>query len=595
MKHHYTICPHCGCGCGLYLVDQDGQISGTTASQGHYFGHGQLCARGWTSHQLLRSDKRLWPWIGEPGKTGKTDWPTALRTTAEMLDRVRKSFGPQSIGLVGSPRLTSEDAWALRSLAEDVLGTPHFDSGARLEWVPLALRQSGRYKDLDQADLIIVFGADLLEDNPILGARVMSRAKPQEDRPYVSPDIYHVIPAPPADLYYIGSRPGDMARVAAGWLKILPGCEWRLAFALLKILIEANQSRVDPQGASGIKKTLQEFSLAELLKGSGAEVNEVEDLAVKISSAKHPLLIFGRSLCQARNSGATFAALADISLFWDGKLKVLQAPVAANDWGVGNILSTGSGLSYMEMIPALEEGRLRCLVLVGEDPLRSLPGSQRVKKALEKAEALIVLDCYDGNLCLEIARAGLPLALSLENSGTLHNAEGQGQEIVPVVQSKSAKSFREIAGAWAEILGGRLQAEGRREMAEIGRYLPLAVPGETGGAGMILELGTAYPHLYGDDLQTFNSPHLWREFSGNYVELHPDDIASLGIRSGWRAKIVSEAGQMEAVVRTNPSLLKGTAFMPIHFGGNMLAPFAYDENLKTPMLRGIPAKVEKIS
>lgn len=593
MKHHYSICPHCGCGCGLYIVEQDGLISGTTASQGHYFGHGQLCARGWTSHQLLRSDKRLQPQVGEPGKASKVDWPTALKSSAELLGRIKKNFGPQSIGLVGSARLTSEDAWALRSLAEDVLGTPHFDSSARLEWIPRTMPQPGKYRDLDQADLIIVFGADLLEDNPILGARIVSRAKPKEERPYVSPDIYHQIPTPPAELYYIGSRPGDLNRVARDRLKIYPGAEWRFAFALLKVLAEAHQSRVDPQGLSGIRKTLQDLSLSGLVNGSGAEVSQIEMLAARILEAKHPLLVFGRSLCQARNSGAAFSALADIALFLDGKLRVLQAPCAANDWGTASILCTGSGLSYLEMIAAVEEGRLKCLVLVGEDPLRSLPGSDRVRKALAKAEALIVVDAFSDNLCLSQARACLPLKLSLENSGTLSNAEGQAQEITPAVQSDKARSFREIAGAWAEILGGRIKTEGRQKTSEMEKFLPLAVPQKPAAEGMILELGTAYPHLYGDDLLTFNSPHLVREFAGAYVELHPDDIASLSLRSGWRAGIVSEAGRLEALVISNPMLLKGTAYMPVHFGGNLLAPLAYDEMLKTPILRAIPIKVEK--
>ncbi|MDI6739718.1 MAG: molybdopterin dinucleotide binding domain-containing protein, partial [Candidatus Edwardsbacteria bacterium] len=93
---------------------------------------------------------------------------------------------------------------------------------------------------------------------------------------------------------------------------------------------------------------------------------------------------------------------------------------------------------------------------------------------------------------------------------------------------------------------------------------------------------------------TMNTGHLAREFTGGYVELNPEDIARLGVRAGWKVKIASAAGSLQAPVKSNEAVTKGTAFMPIHFGGNALAPFAYNDKLKTPILRGIPVKIEKI-
>ena len=111
--------------------------------------------------------------------------------------------------------------------------------------------------------------------------------------------------------------------------------------------------------------------------------------------------------------------------------------------------------------------------------------------------------------------------------------------------------------------------------------------------GYWLELGTAYPHLYGDDQLTFNSYHLTREFAGGFVELHPEDIKELGVRAGWKVKVTSAAGSLVATARANPDLIKKTAFMPAHFGGNLLAPAKPNHQLKTPQLRGIAVKIEK--
>ena len=147
----------------------------------------------------------------------------------------------------------------------------------------------------------------------------------------------------------------------------------------------------------------------------------------------------------------------------------------------------------------------------------------------------------------------------------------------------------------AEAMGGKIEIRKKLPETEVVKLDPFkAIEIDSEILPFNLELGSVYPHLYGDEGQTFNSYHLAREFTGGYIELHPEDIADLGLRSGWKAKVISDAGSMVAVIRANPNIYKKTAFMPVHFGGNILAPFQYDAKLKTPVFKGIPIKIEKI-
>jgi predicted molibdopterin-dependent oxidoreductase YjgC len=109
MKQTFTICPHCGCGCGLYLVQQDGRTGGVTASQEHYFSAGQLCARGWTAYQLLWSPLRIkTPLYKKNGGLAPIGYDKGLEAAAKKLRSIKEKHGPQSIGVIASSRLTVE-------------------------------------------------------------------------------------------------------------------------------------------------------------------------------------------------------------------------------------------------------------------------------------------------------------------------------------------------------------------------------------------------------------------------------------------------------------------------------------------------------
>jgi predicted molibdopterin-dependent oxidoreductase YjgC len=596
MKHNYSICPHCGCGCGLYLVDQDGEKGGVTASQNHYLGKGQLCSRGWTSYQLLTSDKR----ISEPSvRNGQgltaVSWDKALETAAKKLKAVKDKHGDNSIGVIVSGRLTNQEAGAVKVFAQSVLETQNYDSSARLCMIPVAFPNQADTKKIDTADIVLVIGANLLEDNPILGQRILSRCKPENDRPYVSPDLTHVVPESPARLIILDSQKNQLSKHASLFLWSRPGREGHVLTALLKQLIEKhNAQSTDPEFRK-LKENLSKLSPGQLIDGSGVNHVDLETAAREISSAKNPILIFGKNLLHQPEAFEAWTALSDISILLKDRLSVLPITNGANDYGTGRILNSPDGLSYMEIIEAAGKKRIRGLVLIGEDPLKVLPGKTAVEKALGQLEALIIIDSYP-NDCNAMAEAVLPWKLSFEKTGSFYNLDGKKQDFATINDSGNGKRDLEvILMSLTEVIGGRMETNDKLPETETVKLDPFKVIEiESEALPFNLELGSVYPHLYGDDGQTFNTYHLARESTGGYIELHPEDIADLGLRSGWKAKVVSETGSVVTVIKANPNIYKKTAFMPIHFGGNVLAPFQYDAKLKTPVLKGIPIRIEKI-
>jgi formate dehydrogenase alpha subunit len=95
-------------------------------------------------------------------------------------------------------------------------------------------------------------------------------------------------------------------------------------------------------------------------------------------------------------------------------------------------ISPDPGLNLVRMIEAAEKGSLKALYIMGENPLRALPESSRVKKALAKLEFLVVQDILN-NETTQVADIVLPGAAISEKQGSITNLEGRIQTFQPVV------------------------------------------------------------------------------------------------------------------------------------------------------------------
>ncbi|MCU0608009.1 MAG: molybdopterin-dependent oxidoreductase, partial [Candidatus Edwardsbacteria bacterium] len=322
---------------------------------------------------------------------------------------------------------------------------------------------------------------------------------------------------------------------------------------------------------------------------------QLESVAAQLAAARCPVMIAGRDLLQTAGADAGCGALADIALLLADRLSVLVAAAGANDHAALRVLNSPDGMTYLEMADALRRKKLKALVLAGEDPLRSLPGGTALEQAFAGAEFILAIDAFPGP-AQRHAAVVLPLALPAEKSGRFSAMDGGEQAFTAALRpSGQSRPLNEILHDLAGRFRARLAPAAAMPRAPVATWHPLrsfAIPKQS--PQMVLELGGVYPSLPGGENLVGNTYHLAREFSGNYVELNPEDIAALGVRSGWKVKVVTAAAALEAPVRANGAVPKGTAFMPVHFGGLALAPFPGGTGLGRPELRGIPVTIGKI-
>ncbi len=132
-KTTLTICPYCGCGCGMYLETVDGKLAATYPSKTSPVNRGKLCVKGWNVHEFVQSPRRLTkPMIRKDGELTEVSWDEALDFTASRLKEIAQESGPDSVAFFASAKVTNEENYLLQKFARAGVGTNNVDHCARL-------------------------------------------------------------------------------------------------------------------------------------------------------------------------------------------------------------------------------------------------------------------------------------------------------------------------------------------------------------------------------------------------------------------------------------------------------------------------------
>ena len=86
IEHIPTVCPYCGCGCGIYLVVKDGNIVGMEPWKDHPVCEGKNCQKGRNAHTFSTSDQRLQrPLMNKNGGLQEATWNEVFGVIADKL------------------------------------------------------------------------------------------------------------------------------------------------------------------------------------------------------------------------------------------------------------------------------------------------------------------------------------------------------------------------------------------------------------------------------------------------------------------------------------------------------------------------------
>jgi predicted molibdopterin-dependent oxidoreductase YjgC len=289
-------------------------------------------------------------------------------------------------------------------------------------------------------------------------------------------------------------------------------------------------------------------------------------------------------------------------------------------------LSPDPGLSVARMMMEAEKGNLKALYVMGENPVRALPGSSRVKEAMKNLEFLVVQDILETETT-PFADVVLPGGAFSEKGGSFTNMEGRIQSFEPAIPLPGeAKPDWEIL----ELLGKKMGSTDQyRSIQHIRFEIASLVPGymdvaRSQGTAWVREtsrsslfsfspysptpfespdkdypykaiLGSLRCHL-GSGTRTAYSARIREYALEGDVEMSLEDGRSLGIQEGETVTIASPYGAIRRRIVLTMGIGPGLVYVPRAVHGNdaiSLAPFVIPGEADMPGTNVVPVKIER--
>ena len=190
MTHVGTICTHCADGCKTTLGTRNDRIIRGN-NRDHSGINGEfLCVKGRYAFDFYDHPDRLQaPLVRVNGKLEEVSWSKALDVVAQKFNQTLADQG--SFGIIGSNHTTNEENFYLQKFGREVLRTNHIDHHRTGDVVTLLDALSGRsaklgtVADLYSSKAVLVLGADLALEHPLLSYQIRANYRHHQARVYV--------------------------------------------------------------------------------------------------------------------------------------------------------------------------------------------------------------------------------------------------------------------------------------------------------------------------------------------------------------------------------------------------------------------------
>ena len=703
-----TTCTYCGVGCLLDLNIKDDKVIRVTSNEAAPVNGMHLCVKGRYGYDFIHHTDRLvkprvrrylieggkkkhksngWDWV-------ETSWDTALDLSARKLAEINKQSSQSRIGILTSAKCLNEENYLMNKLARQVLGTNNIDHCARLCHSSTVVGLSTSFGSgamsnsmddvAENAATFFVIGSNTTEQHPVFGSRLRQAVVRRGAKLLV------------ADPRRIDLT--DFAKPSYGGMHLQhkPGTDIALLNGLMHIILNKGWEDKEfiaarTEGYDEYAVVLQQYSPEYVSGITGVPIDQLYQAAEILGLNKPTAVIWAMGITQHIVGVRNVMTLANLQMLlgnmgipgggvtplrgqnnvqgacdMGGLPNVYPGYQNVSDkgtrlkfetaWGVS--LPGEVGLSLTEMIPACEDGRIRALYILGENPVMSDPNTHHIRQCLEKCELLVLQEIFPSETS-EYADILLPGVSFAEKTGTFTNTErriqmcrkaieplGDSREDWKIISelanriinignrpinetrhshwnykntSEIMEEISDLTQLYAGVSHARLEAGERLQWPVKGPEHQgtriLHVESFTRGKGrfvpvehippaelpddeypMLLSTGRVLYHWHGGEM-TRRAKGLLAVYDSALVEINPGDADWLRIADGTKLRVTSRRGNIEAEAWITDRVPPGMVYANFHFpvnSANILTQAALDPEAKIPEYKIVAVRVEAI-
>jgi len=458
-----TVCTYCGVGCNLEVSVVNEKVKSIRAPYDAEVNQGHTCLKGRFAFSFYNHPDRIkTPLIRKEGVLTPVTWEEAYTFIADRLVNIKKEYGPDAIAGISSARCTNEENYLMQKFIRAVIGTNNIDCCARVCHSPTALGMQRAFgtgaatnsiEDLKHTDCILVIGANPTDAHPVTGAKMKQFAMKGKTTIVVDP------------------RKIELARYATYHLALKPGTNVALLNMMLYYIIKEGLEDTNfidkrTEGYQTFKDQILSLDMDELSEITGVEKDLVRRASMAYATANNAMSFHGLGVTEHTQGTFTVMLISDLAMITGniGRPGVGVNPLRGQNnvqgaadmgcqphQGAGYLnaydpeinkkyetfyhtgIPMGKGLKIPEMFDASINGKLKALWLMGEDVVQTDPNTQKVIKAMEHLDLLVVQELFMTETA-NYATVVLPGASFLEKSGTYTNGERRIQKVQKVVE-----------------------------------------------------------------------------------------------------------------------------------------------------------------
>jgi assimilatory nitrate reductase catalytic subunit len=418
-----------------------------------------------------------------PGPWQPLGWTAALDLAAQRIADTVRQHGADAVAVYGSGQWLTEDYHAFNKLVKGVLGTHQLDTNSRLCMSSAVAGYKATlgadappacYDDLDHAHTLFISGSNTAWAHPILFRRIEDAKAARPGLRLIVADPRRTETAASADLH-LPLQPGTDVTLCHGLLHIMLWEGW----------VDSAYIAAHTTGFDDLKALVRDFTPAHVARVCGLPEADLHTAARWIAGldtapthatatpttgtftgldgrARRPTLsLYCQGLNQSSHGTANNAALIHLHLATGqigqvgaGPFSLTGQPNAmggrevggmanllpghrdlANPahraevealWGLntlGRQLAAQPGRTAVEMFQAAADGQVKLLWIACTNPAQSLPDQATVRRALERAEFVIVQEAFAHTATTAHAHLLLPATTWAEKEGTVTNSE----------------------------------------------------------------------------------------------------------------------------------------------------------------------------